>query len=152
MGGVSVTQTSVKVKVKRLHKDAVIPRYATSGSAAVDLHSTVSGTLLPRERAIIPTGISVQIPEGHVGLIFPRSGNAANHGITLTNAVAVIDSDYRGEVKVLLVNHGFRPFEINVGDRIAQMMILPYPTVEFVDTDELTDTERGSGGFGSTGV
>jgi dUTP pyrophosphatase len=147
-----MTERSVTVKVKKLHPEAKLPQYATSGSAAVDLHSTTAGTLLPRERAIIPTGIAVQIPSGHVGLIFPRSGNAANHGITLTNAVAVIDSDYRGEVKVLLVNHGFRPFEINVGDRIAQMMILPYPTVEFVEADELDETLRGSGGLGSTGT
>lgn len=142
----------MKVQIKLLNKTSTLPQYATSGSAAVDLRSTVKGLIMPKNRTIIPTGIALQIPNGYVGLIFPRSGNAANNGVSLTNCVAVIDSDYRGEIKVLLINHGFIPFHINEGDRIAQMLFMPVQPIDFSVVDELNDTERGDGGFGSSGV
>jgi dUTP pyrophosphatase len=146
-----MTERSVNVKVKRLHPDVEIPQYATPGSAAVDLRSMTSGFILPSERAQIPTGLQLEIPEGYVGLVFARSGNAWNHGVCLANGVGVIDSDFRGELKVLLQNNGHAPFEIKKGDRIAQLAIMPVLNTEFIEVDNLGETSRGDGGFGSTG-
>ncbi len=131
------------------------PHYATAGAAAVDLKACLEHSMLLKAKGQVkvPTGIAIQLPGPHVvALVFARSGLAAKHGINLTNGVGVIDSDYRGEVQVLLTNHGEEDFTINHGDRIAQMAFLPVFAARFVQMDELEDTERGAGGFGSTGV
>ncbi len=127
-----------------------LPHYSTEGSAGADLFSNEEVTLLPGERKLIPTGIKLEIPEGYVGLIWPRSGIAVRNGID--TMAGVIDSDYRGEVKVLLINHGDEPFKIEKGFKIAQLLIQKVERVEFVKADSLSDTERGEGGFGSTGI
>lgn len=130
------------------------PGYATAGAAGIDLAASLQEplVLLPRQRALVPTGLAVDIPDrGVVGLIFPRSGLAAKHGITLANAVGVIDSDYKGEIMCPVQNNGDRPYEIRPGDRIAQMVFLPVLQIKIEYTDKLTQSVRGEGGFGSTG-
>ncbi|WP_232697087.1 dUTP diphosphatase [Brevibacillus daliensis] len=131
------------------------PSYATAGSAGLDLAACIEETITvaPGERVKIPTGLAVQMPnEQMVGLVFPRSGNAWKHGISLTNAVGVIDSDYTGEIQVILQNlDAEKPFEINKGDRIAQLLFMPVMQVNLQVVEELGDTDRGAGGFGSTG-
>ncbi|MBQ8416171.1 MAG: dUTP diphosphatase [Clostridia bacterium] len=146
----------MKVKLK-LTRGMSAPEYATPGSAAVDLRAALEEgellTLLPGERALVPTGLAIS-PEssGFVAVIAARSGLGVKKGISLSNGIGVIDSDYRGEISVGLINHGQEPFEVRRGDRIAQMMFLPVETAEFIVTDTLDETERGSGGFGHTGV
>ena len=128
------------------------PSYAKIGDAGADLRSSIDLVLAPGERALVPTGVSLALPEGYVGLVHPRSGLAAKHGITIVNAPGTIDSGYRGELKVCLLNTDSQePFTINRGDRIAQLLIQKYETAHFVLVDELPDSERGSAGFGSTG-
>ena len=131
------------------------PSYATAGSAGLDLAACIEETITvaPGERVKISTGLAVQMPnEQMVGLVFPRSGNAWKHGISLTNAVGVIDSDYTGEIQVILQNlDAEKPFEINKGDRIAQLLFMPVMQVNLQVVEELGDTDRGAGGFGSTG-
>jgi dUTP pyrophosphatase len=139
------------IKFKKLHPDAVIPSYQTTGAAGMDLHAVNEITIQAGEHGVVETGLAMQLPFLHAALLFPRSGNAAKHGITLSNAVAVIDSDFRGEVKILLHNAGHRPFEVKRGDRVAQMLVLPYPINATEEVDELDETERGVNGFGSTG-
>lgn len=133
-----------------------LPRYATAGSAGLDLSACIEEELViqPGARAKIPTGIAVQMPDASmVGLVFPRSGNAWKYGISLTNAVGVIDSDYTGEIAVLLQNlDPHEPFTVKPGDRVAQLVFVPVYQVELQEVDELSDTERGAGGFGSTGL
>lgn len=132
-----------------------IPEYATTGSAAVDLCASVLAPIIlaPGQRAKVPTGLAIQLPHpGIVALVFARSGLADKHGINLTNGVGVIDSDYRGEIQVLLSNHGQDQFVIEAGARIAQMAFMPVFQVEFKEVEELDDTARGKGGFGSTGI
>jgi dUTP pyrophosphatase len=128
-----------------------VPKYATRGDAGADL--TASGyTMVPAgSRALVKTGIKIAIPEGYVGLVHPRSGLALKHGITVLNAPGTIDSGYRGEVGVILYNSGAEHFEIKAGDRIAQLVIQKVETAEFEIVDALIDTDRGEGGFGSTG-
>jgi dUTP pyrophosphatase len=128
-----------------------VPKYATRGDAGADL--TASGyTMVPAgSRALVKTGIKIAIPEGYVGLVHPRSGLALKHGITVLNAPGTIDSGYRGEVGVILYNSGAENFEIRAGDRIAQLVIQKVETAEFEIVDALIDTDRGEGGFGSTG-
>ncbi len=138
------------VKVERLHAAATLPVAATALSAGSDLTSTAALTLLPGGRALVPTGLALALPEGFEGQVRPRSGLAFRHGVTVLNAPGTIDADYRGEVKVLLVNLGDAPFSIQVGDRIAQLVIARYERATFVE-GPLTDTARGAGGFGSTG-
>ena len=140
--------------VKRLSSNASLPRYATPGAAGMDLCAclTESVTLAPGERALIPTGLAVSIPRGYVGLVFARSGLAVKQGIALTNGVGVIDWDYRGEVKVGLVNQGQETFTVEHGTRIAQMVVLPVEQMALREVAELDDTDRGAGGFGSTGI
>lgn len=131
-----------------------LPRYQTPGAAGFDLHAanTRRLTLQPRERMLIPTGLLLEIPEGYEGQIRPRSGLALNKGVTVLNTPGTIDSDYRGEVGVVLINHGNMPFVINPGDRIAQMVIAPVTRVDIVAaTDPVSATERGAQGYGSTG-
>ena len=143
------------VKIKRLHPDAIIPRYATAGSSGFDLHTIDEGVLLPGERALLRTGLAFEIPPGYEMQIRPRSGLAFKHGISVVNSPGTIDSDYRGDVGVILINHGHHPFRIEKGDRIAQAVIQRVPDVELIEVDadeSLSETERGEGGFGSTGI
>lgn len=130
------------------------PDYASDESAGLDLRAATETpvTLQPGERSLIPVGFVMALPPGYEAQIRPRSGLALRHGITMLNAPGTIDSDYRGEVKVLAINHGNEPFVVEHGDRIAQMVIAPVTRVRLTQVDELTDTARGSGGFGSTGT
>jgi dUTP pyrophosphatase len=142
---------SVTVKLKKLHPDAVLPEKATVGSAGFDLVA-IEQAKLPGGggRAVVSTGIAMELPKGYEAQVRPRSGNAAKHGLTVLNSPGTIDADYRGEVKVILVNFG--PFyTVNPGDKIAQIVIQKVPDVEFEVVEELSDTDRGAGGFGSTG-
>ncbi|MDR0930131.1 MAG: dUTP diphosphatase [Clostridiales bacterium] len=130
------------------------PHYATDGAAGLDLSAAITQpiTLLPNQRYRMPTGIAMAIPDGYVGLVFIRSSLGFKSGITLPNCVGVIDSDYRGEILVAMVNISDEAYTINPLDRIAQIVIVPAPQMQVVLADELPDTKRGSGGFGSTGV
>ena len=135
----------------KLTDGAPLPVHAKPGDAGLDLASREQVTLWPGQSAMVPTGVGVEIPETHVGLVFPRSGLASKHGVTLRNAVGVIDSGYRGEIHAPLHNLGERAYTVGVNERICQLVIVPCETVECVPVDELGETERGSGGFGSTG-
>lgn len=139
--------------VKRTNPYAILPRYATAGAAGMDLSACLDEpvTLDPGGRALISTGLAVSIPPLHVGLVFARSGLAVKQGVTLSNGVGVIDSDYRGELRVGLVNLGSEPCTIQHGERIAQLAVMPVARAQAVEVEELDDTPRGSGGFGSTG-
>ncbi len=137
--------------VKRLHPDAVLPVYAHHGDAGLDLSAVEEVVLGPGERAAVPTGLAMAIPEGWVGLVHPRSGLARRHGVTVTNAPGTIDAGYRGEVQVLLVNLGQEEVELAAGERIAQLLLQKVGHAEVVEVNELEDTARGEGGFGSTG-
>jgi dUTP pyrophosphatase len=140
------------VPVLRLDPDLPLPAYAHPGDAGADLLSTVDVTLAPGERALVPTGIALALPEGYVGLVHPRSGLAARHGVSIVNAPGTIDAGYRGEVKVLLVNLDVRePVELRRGDRIAQLVVQRFERARFVALEELPGSVRGSGGYGSTG-
>ncbi|MGW8431555.1 dUTP diphosphatase [Curtobacterium citreum] len=141
------------LRIKRIGTHSVeAPAYATDGDAGLDLRAAESLTVWPGERHLVATGFAIAVPTGHVGLVHPRSGLAVKQGITVLNTPGTIDSGYRGEVKVLLLNTGSEPFIVNVGDRIAQLVIQEYVTVTVEETDELGTTARGAGGFGSTGV
>ena len=133
---------------------AAVPVYATDHSSGVDLCAFVdrSVVLAPMERALVPTGLFIGIPEGYEAEVRPRSGIAVKHGVTVLNTPGTIDSDYRGEVMVILINLGSEDFTINTGDRIAQMVFKKLARVEFQQVSDLTDTIRGQGGFGSTGI
>ena len=128
------------------------PQYQTLDSAGVDLQSTQEMVLKPGERALVPTGLFLEIPSGFMGQVCPRSGLAIKHGVTVLNAPGIIDADYRGEVKVILVNLGQSEYVINKGDRIAQLIFAPCLRGSLVERSELSSTDRGEGGFGSTGV
>ncbi len=143
------------MKVKIINKsDMKLPKYETAGSAGMDLLANVESpmTLAPMQRSLVPTGLFIEIPEGFEGQVRPRSGLAIKHGITLINCVGTIDSDYRGELCVPMVNLGTDPFVIEKGDRIAQLVICQYKRVELVEVEEIAESDRGEGGFGSTGV
>ena len=138
--------------VQRLAATAKLPSRATNGDAGLDLYSSEPCRLEPGARASVGTGVAVQIPEGHAGLVLPRSGWAAKHGISLVNAPGLIDAGYRGEVRVLLLNTDRDDaFEISEGDRIAQLLVVPFASLDPVEADSLAQSERGEGGFGSTG-
>ena len=143
---------SMKINVKALRSESDIPQYQTAGAAAMDLVASISETvtLEPGDQCIIPSGIAIELPEGYEAQIRARSGHAAKHGIGLVNGVGTVDSDYRGEIGVILINWGKEPFVIEPGMRIAQMVIAKYERAELQLTDELDPTERGSGKFGST--
>ena len=130
------------------------PAYATAQSAGMDLRANLESpiTLKPMERTMIPTGLFIELPVGYEAQVRPRSGLAAKHGITVLNTPGTIDADYRGEIKVILVNLSSEPFEIQHGERIAQMVIAKHETVQWEEVEILSDTERGAGGFGSSGV
>jgi len=134
--------------------DMDLPHYATEHAAGMDLMAAIEGTLTlePGKRAIVPTGLSIALPVGYEAQVRPRSGLAAKHGVTVANAPGTIDADYRGEVGVILVNLGDEAFTIERSMRIAQMVVAPVTTIKWVQTESLPDTERGSGGFGSTGL
>ncbi len=145
----------INVDIK-LTRGACVPEYATSGSAAVDLRAALEGksvTILPGGREKIPTGLSISPGRDDVvAIIAGRSGLGVKHGITMANGIGVIDSDYRGEISVTLVNHSDLPFTVNDGDRVAQMMFVPVFHADFHEVDSLDPTDRGEGGFGSTGI
>jgi dUTP pyrophosphatase len=129
-----------------------VPRHAHEGDAGADLYAREPVTLSPGERRLVPTGVAVAIPAGHVGLVTPRSGLAVRSGIGIVNTPGIVDSGYRGELAVLLINHGDQPVAIERGDRIAQLVVVAVASIEFQEVDELGDTTRGAGGFGSTGT
>lgn len=146
----------MNLKVKRLRPGAHIPGRATMGSAGVDLRACIDEagiTLMPMERALVPTGIAIELPgQDLVALVFSRSGLALRQGLAMANGVGVIDSDYRGELQVPVVNLSDSAVHIANGERIAQMLVMPVAVPEMIEFDELSDTGRGAGGFGSTGV
>ena len=142
------------LKIKKLSPDAKLPEYMTPGAAAMDIYACLNEavTVMPGERALIPTGIAIALEAGYVALIFARSGLAVKQGLALANSVGVIDSDYRGEIGVGVINLGDKPVTIENSMRIAQMMVTPYTRVSLCECDTLEATERGEGGFGSTGA
>jgi dUTP pyrophosphatase len=143
----------VKIPIKILNPAATVPAHAyDDGDAGVDLTSVAEITLAPGERTLVPTGIAVAIPHGYGGFVQPRSGLAARHGITLTNSPGLIDSNYRGEINIILQNTGNEDFSISLGDRIAQLVIMPVEHAEFEAVDDLPESDRGEGGFGSSGI
>jgi len=140
------------LKVTRLAEGARLPARAHEGDAGLDLHAAEAATLAPGERQSIATGIAVEIPAGHAGLVLPRSGLAAKHGIALVNSPGLIDAGYRGEVRVLLLNTDRdRSFDIAPGDRIAQLLVTPFAVTEPVEAESLAASTRGENGFGSSG-
>jgi dUTP pyrophosphatase len=148
--------TQVEIAVTRLphNADLPLPAYETTQSAGMDLAAAINApmTLAPGKRAMVPTGLAIALPAGYEAQVRPRSGLAAKNGVTVLNTPGTIDADYRGEVKVILVNLGEDSFEIERGMRIAQMVIAPVTQASFTEVDSLSETERGSGGFGSTGT
>jgi dUTP pyrophosphatase len=141
----------IELPIQRLRPDAVVPGRAYSGDAGLDLSSCERVELAPGERALVPTGLAVAIPEGYAGLVQPRSGLAAKHGISIVNTPGLVDSGYRGELLVNLVNTDKRDaFVVEPGMRIAQLVIIPIPELELVEVDELPESERGVRGFGSS--
>lgn len=141
-----------RVLVRRLDPGLPLPQRARPGDAGVDLYAATAVTLAPGERATVGTGVAVAIPEGWAGLVTPRSGLAQRHGLSIVNAPGVVDSGYRGEIRVILVNHGEEPVVLARGDRIAQMLVVPVAVADLLEVPELPGSERGEGGFGSTGL
>ena len=143
----------IKVLIKKLNQKAIIPSYKTSGSSGLDLTALIESEIIipSKKSALISTGLSIAIPEDTEVQIRPRSGLAAKSNITVLNTPGTIDSDYRGELKIILFKHGDKEFVVNNGDRIAQMVLMPILKIEFEEVDNLPKTIRGSGGFGSTG-
>lgn len=145
----------MKVRIKKTTPEAILPTYGSVGAAGADLYALPVGeeiTVLPHTTVFIHTGLSAAIPEGYVGLVYARSGMACKRDLTPANKVGVIDSDYRGEIMVALHNHGEAAQTVTPGERIAQLVIAPVMQVAFVEADDLDDTARGVGGFGSTGT
>ena len=143
----------MQVKVKKLNKNAILPIYSSESAAGADLCALLDEpiTIASGQTVFIKTGLALEIPEGYVGLIYARSGLACKRSVAPANKVGVIDSDYRGEIMVALFNHGSQEQTIEPGERVAQLVITPYLTAEFSEVEEITDTQRASGGFGSTG-
>ena len=140
------------VQVQRLDPELPLPAYAHPGDAGADLVTTVDVTLAPGERAMVPTGIAVALPEGYVALVHPRSGLAARHGLSIVNSPGTVDAGYRGEIKVMLINHDpVEPIELRRGDRIAQLVVQRVERARFVEVPDLPGSPRGDGGYGSTG-
>jgi dUTP pyrophosphatase len=135
----------------RLDPGLPLPVYAKPGDAGLDLRASEAASIAPGERRLVPTGLAVAIPEGHAGLVLPRSGLAMQKGVTVLNAPGLIDSGYRGELKVLLINHGAEAIGIERGERIAQLVIQPVARARLVEVERLPESSRGMGGFGSTG-
>lgn len=145
---------NIKIYVKLNNEDMPLPEYMTTGSAGLDLFACVTESLsiMPGKTALVPTGLSIEIPDGYEAQIRPRSGLALKWGITLLNSPGTIDSDYRGEIRVIIINHGQKTFTINRGDRIAQMVFSPIVKADFEVVHELGKSGRGNGGFGHTGL
>ena len=143
-----------EIRIKRLHDQAVLPRYMSGLAAGMDLHACLEAPveLAPGERHLIPTGIALAIPPGFEGQVRPRSGLALRHGLGMVNAPGTIDADYRGEIGVILVNHGQTTFVVQHGDRIAQLVIAPIVRAVLIEAEDLDATDRGAGGFGHTGM
>jgi dUTP pyrophosphatase len=145
-------QPDLDVRVLRLDPDLPLPAYAHPGDAGADLVAAVDVTLAPGERVLVPTGMALALPDGYVALVHPRSGLAARHGLSLVNTPGTIDAGYRGEIKVLLINHDLREAVVlRRGDRIAQLVVQRFERARFVEVPELPDSARGAGGYGSTG-
>ncbi|MDE6075635.1 MAG: dUTP diphosphatase [Clostridia bacterium] len=144
----------MKINVKKLNEKAIMPTYGSEYAAGADLYACIDSevTVAPHTTVMIPTGIAIELPVGYGGFIYARSGLASKRNLAPANKVGVVDCDYRGEVKVALHNHGETAQAVAVGERIAQLVVAPYITAEFVEADELSDTVRGAGGFGSTGT
>ncbi|MDQ0880938.1 dUTP diphosphatase [Peribacillus sp. V2I11] len=140
------------LKIKKINEEAIIPRYAHPGDAGMDLHSVELKTINPGETALVKTGIQIELPENTEAQVRPRSGLALKNSITVLNSPGTIDEGYKGEVGVILINHGNQPFIIEKGMRIAQMVIKPVIKVDIKEVSMLTETERSEGGFGSTGT
>ena len=143
-----------EIHVKKLRPDAALPVRGSRSAAGADLRACLDGpvTVSPGETVFIGTGLALEIPEGYAGLVYARSGLACKSGLAPANKVGVVDADYRGEVKVVLHNHGPAPVTVSPGDRIAQLVVTPVLMADYLETDELSDTGRGEGGFGSTGT
>ncbi len=143
----------MKVAIKKLSPDATVPTYGSEFAAGADLYACLDGDIevKPHQTVLVPTGIALELPLGYAGLIYARSGLATKKGLAPANKVGVVDCDYRGEVKVALHNHSEVAQTVSAGERIAQLVITPYLTAEFIESDELSETVRGAGGFGSTG-
>ena len=143
----------MNIQITRVHRDALLPQYQTAGAAGADVYACLDEpvTLQPMERRLIPTGLAVAIPRGYEAQIRARSGLSIKHGITMVNGVGMIDADYRGEFGVLVINLGQEAFTIEHGMRIAQMVIARHERAEWIEVDKLDETERGEGGYGSTG-
>ncbi|MCK8816468.1 dUTP diphosphatase [Natroniella sulfidigena] len=143
----------MKIKIKRLDKSLPLPNYQHLGEdAGLDLYSRETGVLEPGEYRLFKTGIAISLPRGYAGFVNPRSGLALKHGVTVLNADGVIDPGYRGEIGVVLINHGTEDFEVVKGDRIAQLIVQQYEEVEWEEVEQLDDSKRGSGGYGHTGI
>jgi dUTP pyrophosphatase len=148
-----VRRSPLKVGIRRLDPALPLPSYAHEGDAGIDLYAATDAFLKPGERAAIPTGVAVAIPEGYAGFVQPRSGLALRKGLGLVNSPGLIDSGYRGEIKVAVINlDPDEPIEIRRGDKVAQLVVAPVAQVEFVEHEHLPDSGRGPGGFGSTGA
>jgi dUTP pyrophosphatase len=145
--------TDLDIAVVRLDPDLPLPSYAHPGDAGADLHTTVDITLGPGERAMVPTGLSIALPDGYVALVHPRSGLAARHGLSIVNSPGTVDAGYRGEIKVMLINHD-RTESVTLarGDRIAQLVVQKFERARFVEVGVLPESVRGAGGYGSTGT
>jgi len=141
-----------QVLIKRLDPELPLPQYSKGGDAGADIVSRIDITLAPGERALVPTGISIALPDGYVALVHPRSGLAIKHGVTMVNAPGTVDAGYRGEIAVTLINHGDSDFEVAIGDRIAQIVFQKFEEPNFIRVTELPGSMRGTAGFGSTGV
>lgn len=142
-----------KVPVKKLRPNAILPTYGTPCAAGADLYACLDEamTIAPGQTALIPLGFAMELPEGYAGFVFARSGLATKRGLAPANKVGIIDADYRGECLVPLHNHGTQPQTVQPGERIAQMAVLPFLACDFIEAEALSDTDRGTGGFGSTG-
>ncbi len=148
--------SAIEIPIRRLpgHEDLPLPSYQSAGAAGLDLHAAVreDTTIAPGRFVVVPCGFAMAVPPGHEAQVRPRSGLAAKHGVSVVNAPGTIDPDYRGEVKVILINHGPEPVVVTRGMRIAQMLVLPVPRVAWKEVPELPPTPRGDGGFGHTGA
>ena len=143
----------IQVKIKKLDQELTLPRYANPGDAGLDLYSAVDVVIEPMRRVMIPTGVAIALPEGYAGFVQPRSGLAAKKGLSIVNTPGLVDSGYRGELKVIAINtDADEPITIARGERVAQLVVQRVPAVELVEVDELDATERGESGFGSTGL
>ena len=142
----------MQVKIKLLSDAARVPTYGSAGAACFDLYASDTVAITPGGTAVVKTGIAVEVPDGHVLMVYSRSGHGFKHGVTLINSVGVVDSDFKGEVVVGLRNDGDNMFFVSIGDRIAQAMIVPVDSVAFVESDDIGQSARGTSGFGSTGA